>query len=216
MHGFSGWLSMFRVATAATVYAPMTQATADKSAAMRAAATRRRGAVLPLALVSGTLGVMVDPRWELLGNLSRGALEHCSRPDTVLRSWTGFSRGPRRPRSRRPGARAAADGCRPSPRLSTPSYGPQRRQPQHRIRRRLRALEPDAWPEVDELANSLAMSGTTLPRRLQGEGLNYQRLEDDLRRDIATELLSKSNLSVAEVARERDSRKYRRAGAAPS
>jgi AraC-like DNA-binding protein len=80
----------------------------------------------------------------------------------------------------------------------------------------LRALEPDAWPEVDELANSLAMSGTTLPRRLQGEGLNYQRLEDDLRRDIATELLSKSNLSVAEVARERDSRKYRRAGAAPS
>jgi AraC-like DNA-binding protein len=98
----------------------------------------------------------------------------------------------------------------------------------------LRALEPDAWPEVDELANSLAMSGTTLPRRLQGEGLNYQRLEDDLRRDIATELLSKSNLSVAEVgaragfqetrAFHRAFKKwtgaspgmYRRAGAAPS
>ncbi len=68
-----------------------------------------------------------------------------------------------------------------------------------RVRRRLRALEPERWPEIDALAGSLAMSGTTLQRRLQAEGLNYQRLKDELRRDIAIELLSKTALSVADI-----------------
>lgn len=68
------------------------------------------------------------------------------------------------------------------------------------LRRTLRALAPDAWPEVDVLARSFAISGTTLQRRLQGEGLNFQRLKDDLRRDIAIELLSKTELSVADVS----------------
>ena len=67
------------------------------------------------------------------------------------------------------------------------------------IRRRLRGLDPAEWPEVDELARSLAMSGTTLQRRLRGEDLNYQRLKDELRRDIAIELLGKTGLAVAEV-----------------
>jgi AraC-like DNA-binding protein len=67
------------------------------------------------------------------------------------------------------------------------------------IRRRLRSLEPEGWPELDDLARSLAMSGTTLQRRLQSEGLNYQRLKDELRRDISIELLGKTDLAVADV-----------------
>ena len=46
----------------------------------------------------------------------------------------------------------------------------------------------------------LFRSGTTLQRRLQAEGLNYQRLKDEFRRDIAIDLLSVDQLTVAEVA----------------
>lgn len=69
-----------------------------------------------------------------------------------------------------------------------------------RIRRRLRTLDPESWPELDDLAASLAMSGTTLQRRLQAEGTTYQGLKDDLRRDIAIELLGRTGLSVADVS----------------
>lgn len=67
------------------------------------------------------------------------------------------------------------------------------------IRRRLRN-QLGEWPELEELARSLYMSGTTLQRRLQADGLNYQRLKDELRRDIAIELLAQGSLPVAEVA----------------
>jgi AraC-like DNA-binding protein len=70
------------------------------------------------------------------------------------------------------------------------------------IRRRLRRQRPDAWPEVDDLARSLFLSGTTLQRRLQGEGTSYQRLKDDLRRDIAIGLLSTTSTPVADVAEQ--------------
>jgi AraC-like DNA-binding protein len=68
------------------------------------------------------------------------------------------------------------------------------------IRRRLRSLPPDDWPDIDSLASSLCLSGTTFQRRLQAEGLSYQRIKDELRRDIAIDLLGEPSLSVAEVA----------------
>lgn len=68
------------------------------------------------------------------------------------------------------------------------------------IRRKLRSQPPGDWPELDELARVLCMSGTTLQRRLQVEGMNYQRLKDELRRDIAIDLLSVDVFTVAEVA----------------
>ncbi len=46
----------------------------------------------------------------------------------------------------------------------------------------------------------MCMSSPTLQRRLQSEGLNYQRLKDDLRRDIAIELLSNVSLPVTDIA----------------
>ncbi|SCU75789.1 hypothetical protein CNECB9_2540022 [Cupriavidus necator] len=39
-----------------------------------------------------------------------------------------------------------------------------------------------------------------MQRRLQAEGLSYQHLKDDLRRDIAIDLLSNASSPVAEVA----------------
>ncbi|GAB3663006.1 AraC family transcriptional regulator [Ramlibacter alkalitolerans] len=68
------------------------------------------------------------------------------------------------------------------------------------IRHRLRAQAPQDWPELDTLARVLHMSNTTVQRRLHAEGLKYQRLKDDLRRDIAIELLSGPSLAIAEVA----------------
>ncbi|WP_431122184.1 AraC family transcriptional regulator [Variovorax paradoxus] len=68
------------------------------------------------------------------------------------------------------------------------------------VRNRLRGQMPDAWPELEKLAQELCVSGTTLQRRLQQEGISYQRVKDDLRRDIAIDLLSSASLTVAEVA----------------
>ncbi|SFE75989.1 transcriptional regulator, AraC family [Variovorax sp. OK212] len=68
------------------------------------------------------------------------------------------------------------------------------------VRRRLRSQLPDQWPELDRLAQHLHMSGTTLQRRLHQEGMSYQRLKDDLRRDIAIDLLSSASMPVSEVA----------------
>jgi AraC-like DNA-binding protein len=68
------------------------------------------------------------------------------------------------------------------------------------VRRRLRSQLPDQWPELNRIAQDLHMSGTTLQRRLQQEGLSYQRLKDDLRRDIAIDLLSATPMTVSEVA----------------
>jgi len=68
------------------------------------------------------------------------------------------------------------------------------------VRHRLRSQLPDAWPDLEQLAQELSVSGTTLQRRLQQEGLSYQRVKDDLRRDIAIDLLSSASLTVAEIA----------------
>ncbi len=68
------------------------------------------------------------------------------------------------------------------------------------IRRRLRNLIPDDWPDLDTLSQLLNQSSATLQRRLLAEGTNYRQLKDELRRDIAIDLFSTSSLTVAEVA----------------
>lgn len=69
-----------------------------------------------------------------------------------------------------------------------------------KIRQRLRKLRPEEWPELDSLAQFLHISYSTLQRRMQAEGVSYQRLKDNLRRDIAIDLLSRADLTVTEVA----------------
>ncbi|PWR26017.1 AraC family transcriptional regulator [Zavarzinia aquatilis] len=68
------------------------------------------------------------------------------------------------------------------------------------VRRRLRRLDATEWPDFDRLAGELHMSPSTLRRRLDGEGQNYQAIKDSLRRDLAIRCLSEGTNSVADIA----------------
>lgn len=68
------------------------------------------------------------------------------------------------------------------------------------IRRYLRGSSPEKWPERDDLAVVFHMSNSTLQRRLQAEGTHYQNLRDDLRRDMAIDLLARGDMTVTQVA----------------
>ena len=67
-----------------------------------------------------------------------------------------------------------------------------------KVRRRLR--RGGAWPGIDRVAAELAVSPATLRRRLQDEGASWQRVKDDLRRDLAVHQLMRSRQSVADIA----------------
>ena len=62
----------------------------------------------------------------------------------------------------------------------------------------LSSAEPDIT--IGKIASSLCLTAQTLRRQLQDEGTSYQDLLDDLRRDMAIDLLYMQELSVAEVA----------------
>ncbi|MFV3411221.1 AraC family transcriptional regulator ligand-binding domain-containing protein [Pseudomonas sp. NY15436] len=55
-------------------------------------------------------------------------------------------------------------------------------------------------PKLQDIAALLCMSVQTLHRHLQQEGMGYQRILDELRRDYAIDLLVKQHLSVAKAA----------------
>lgn len=55
-------------------------------------------------------------------------------------------------------------------------------------------------PSVTEVAESLAMSGRTLQRRLSEEGLAYQDLVAEARKALSTQLLKRTDYALAEIA----------------
>jgi AraC-like DNA-binding protein len=71
-----------------------------------------------------------------------------------------------------------------------------------RIRRRLRQRLPGEVPDFETLAAELSMTAATLRRRLREEGATYQRIKDQLRRDLAISYLSDSDRSVVDIALE--------------
>lgn len=71
-----------------------------------------------------------------------------------------------------------------------------------RIRRRLRQLLPGDVPDFETLAGELNMTTATLRRRLHEEGVSYQGIKDQLRRDVAIGYLSHSDRSVMDIALE--------------
>jgi AraC-like DNA-binding protein len=69
-----------------------------------------------------------------------------------------------------------------------------------RVRSRLRAMGTGKWPDLKRLSTSLHMTPATLRRRLDDEGTSYQSIKDQLRCDMAVELLCHSSRSVADIA----------------
>lgn len=59
---------------------------------------------------------------------------------------------------------------------------------------------PFGLPRIDDTAKALNMSPRTLQRRLQERQLSYRTLLDDVRRELARELVIKPELNLSEVA----------------
>lgn len=70
-----------------------------------------------------------------------------------------------------------------------------------RVRELLAQHLPAQLP-VDEVAAALAMSVRTLHRHLAREGTSFQRVKDDLRRDLAVQRLTQTDLPIALIGAE--------------
>lgn len=70
------------------------------------------------------------------------------------------------------------------------------------IRRRLRTVARDEWPDFEQFAQKFNMTPSTLRRRLDEEGQAFQVIKDHLRRDMAIEYLCHTSKSVAQIATE--------------
>ena len=68
------------------------------------------------------------------------------------------------------------------------------------IRRHLRNIPPDIWPNFKALAEHCLMTESTMRRRLDKEGQSYQLIKDNLRRDLSIIYLSRPNAKVIDVA----------------
>ena len=69
-----------------------------------------------------------------------------------------------------------------------------------RIRRLLRRYLTQEMPSLEVISDILATTPQTLRRRLQREGQGYQLIKDALRRDVAVQYLTQTELSLPEVA----------------
>lgn len=71
-----------------------------------------------------------------------------------------------------------------------------------KIRRLLREMPPADWPDFEALASRFHVSAATLRRRLDDEGQSYRMIMDDLRLDMAIDLLGNTQRSLADIAAE--------------
>jgi AraC-like DNA-binding protein len=68
------------------------------------------------------------------------------------------------------------------------------------VRKRLRQAPPASWGAFDDLAGQMRMSPSTLRHRLHAEGQNYATIRDEIRLDLAIEMLQTTALGVGEIA----------------
>ena len=59
---------------------------------------------------------------------------------------------------------------------------------------------PGEFPKLDAVAKKLSLGARTLRRRLNELGTSYQKILDDVRRELAIEYLQTTNLTVQEIA----------------
>ena len=69
------------------------------------------------------------------------------------------------------------------------------------MRVQLQSRQP-AWPDLAETAAALGMSMATLQRRLAAEHTSFQKVKDELRRDVAVVRLNAGHATLAEIAFE--------------
>ncbi|NEO86668.1 MAG: AraC family transcriptional regulator [Spirulina sp. SIO3F2] len=69
-----------------------------------------------------------------------------------------------------------------------------------RIAKQITQALSEGVPSISKIAQQLGMSSRTLQRRLADEGLVYQKLIDETRRDLAVRLLKKNEYSLVEIA----------------
>ena len=67
-----------------------------------------------------------------------------------------------------------------------------------RVRSHLHATKP-SWPDLDATALELSMSPASLQRKLAAEGVTFQALKDELRRDLAITYLKTTTMSLKEI-----------------
>ncbi|MFJ6079927.1 AraC family transcriptional regulator [Streptomyces sp. NPDC092369] len=70
------------------------------------------------------------------------------------------------------------------------------------VRRLLGQSLPDRMPDPQEVAARLATSAQTLRRRLAAEGTSFQRIRDQLRRDVAIAALAAGTVSIEDLSRQ--------------
>lgn len=68
------------------------------------------------------------------------------------------------------------------------------------VRKRLRQAPPVSWTGFDALAAQMRMAPSTLRHRLQAEGQTYAGIKDEIRREMAIEMLQTTALGIAEIA----------------
>lgn len=72
---------------------------------------------------------------------------------------------------------------------------------EHALRLKVREiLHADLGHTLEDVSGKLHMSARTLIRRLQEEGLSFQGIKDELRRDLAIFKLLRKDMSLAEIA----------------
>lgn len=72
----------------------------------------------------------------------------------------------------------------------------------HQIRKHLLQTSTVHWAELGELAQQFNMSEATMQRRLKQEGLNFQQLKNDLKRDLAIDLLTQPELTLQDISEQ--------------
>lgn len=70
-----------------------------------------------------------------------------------------------------------------------------------RVRLHIEGARP-SWPDLEQTARALAMSASTLQRRLATEGTTFKALKDQLRREIAIQRLHADRVSLKSLAAE--------------
>ncbi len=66
----------------------------------------------------------------------------------------------------------------------------------------LRRRRATSWPSLEELAGEMRVPASTLRHRLAVEGQTYRAIKDEVRRSLAIEQLSRTQVNVADIAAE--------------